>query len=167
MAYYAAENRIVIQDRDRKAEALRQRQLDEQRTLTRLQGRTDYAVEPNVVGTRNQSVQRVPVDEYQRLPVGEQIVRNPALLRGAIAPAPVVAAIPQPRAVSTPPTKKYPLKNTQSILSAGGMPTGMPVKKWPTSFKNAFHTPTTDETIMRGLDNLDNMSKKLLGRSGR
>jgi hypothetical protein len=169
MGDYAAEY-SNIKDRDGKAEALRQRQLQDQQTLTRLENRTDYAVQPGVIGTRSQSLQRSPAPDIQRLPVGEQIVRNPAFLKKAIMPTPMVA-VPQPRAVSTqhyaPKVQKYPLKNTPSILYAGGMPTGMPVKKWPTSFKKAFHKPTSDETILKGLQNLDRMSKALLGRLGR
>ena len=169
MSDYSAEY-VNIRDRDEKAEALRQRQLQDQQTLTRLGNRTDYAVQPGVIGTRSQSIQRSPVPDIQRLPVGEQIVRNPAFLKRAIMPTPM-AAVPQPRAVSTQPyapkIQKYPMKNTPSILYAGGLPTGMPVKKWPTSFKKAFHKPTSDETILRGLQNLDSMSNKLLGRTKR
>ena len=170
MGDYAIEYYNILRDRDRKAEALRQRQLQDRQTLTRLENRTDYAVQPGVVGTRDQSLQKSPVPDIQRLPVGEQIVRNPVFLKRAIMPTPMTA-VPQPRVVSSQPyapkVQKYPLKNTPSILYAGGLQTGLPVKKWPTSFKKAFHKPTSDETILRGLQNLDNMSKELLGRSGR
>jgi hypothetical protein len=154
----------IIHDHDLKAEALRQRQLRDQQTLMRLENRTDYVIQPGVIGTRSAALQRYPVPDIQRLPARERIVRK------AIMPTPK-PAVPQPRAVSTqayaPKIQKYPLKNTPSILSAGGMPTGLPVKKWPTSFKRAFHKPTSDETIMRGLQNLDHMSKELLGRPRR
>jgi hypothetical protein len=169
MGDYAADY-YNIRDQDRKAEALRQRQLQDQQTLTRLENRTDYAVQLGVVGTRGQALQRSPVPDIQRLPVGEQIVRNPSLLKKAIAPTPM-PAVPQPRAIGnqhyTQKIQKSPLKNTPSILYAGGMPTGLPVKKWPTSFKKAFHKPTTDEMVLKGLQNLDNMSNKLLGKPRR
>jgi hypothetical protein len=161
MSYYQTS------ERDVKAEGLRQRQMQDQESLSLLQRRTDYVVQPGVIGTQSQSLQRIPVGDFRRLPVGEQIVRNPDFLKRVIMPTPmpnVQRSVP----INTKPyvqrIQKPPLKNTPSILYTGGMPTGMPVKKWPTSFKKAFHKPTPDESIMRGLNNLDHMSKSLLGR---
>jgi len=155
MADYAAG---FVQRRDEKANALRQRQLDDRQTLERLRGRTDYVVEPGISGTRDQSLQRVSIADTQRLPVGEQIVRNPILLERAIAPPKEIPA-PKPRAISTPPKFQQPSLKNISI--------GPPVKKWPTSFKKAYHQPTSDERILKGLNNLDNMSDRLLGKKGR
>jgi len=152
-------------DRDSKADALRQRQLQDQQTLMRLQNRTDYVAAPGAVGTRGQSLQRVPMGDVQRLPVGEQIVRNPALLKQAIMPTPM-KAVPPAKPVSTrsySPNIQRPMQRVPSTLYTGGMQTGLPVKKWPTSFKKAFHKPTADENILKGLHNLDSMSKSLLG----
>jgi hypothetical protein len=162
MSDYSAEYHH-IRDRDGKAEALRQRQLQNQQTLMRLENRNDRVIQ-------NQSIQKSPTQNIQRVPMEKQVAQNPSFLKRAVMPTPM-KAVPQPRAASTQPyapkIQKYPLKNTPSILYAGGLPTGMPVKKWPTSFKKAFHKPTSDETILKGLQNLDNMSKELLGKSGR
>lgn len=157
--------------RDTKADALRNRQLqDQQQTLTKLRNRTDYVAQPGIVGTREQSLQRIPVEGVQRMPVGEQIVRDPSLLKSVIVPTPM-KAVPPAKVVSTKPyaskVQQYPMRKVPSTLYAGGLPTGMPVKKWPTSFKKAFHKPTQDESILKGLHNLDNMSKSLLGKPGR
>lgn len=153
-------------ERDDKAEALRQRQLQDQQNLSRLQRRTDYVVQPSIIGTQNQSLQRIPMGDFQRVTVGEQIVHNPALLKRVIMPTPM-PSVPRPVPVSTHPyvkkIQKPPLKNIPSTLYIGEIQTGMPVKKWPTSFKKAFHKSTPDENIMRGLNNLAHMSKSLLG----
>jgi hypothetical protein len=156
----------AVQDRDRRADAFRQRQLKDQQAFTRLRSRTDYVVQPGVVGTRDQSLQKAPMGDFQRMTSGEQVVRNPDLLKRAIMPTPI-SPVPQPRSVSTQPyapkVQKYPLQHVPSTLYTGGLQTGLPVKKWPTSFKKAFHKPTQDETILKGLHNLDNMSRSLLG----
>ena len=170
MGDYSEEYHLIsAMERDRKAESLRHRQLQDQQTLARLENRNNHVVQPVVTGTQGQNLRR-PVPDIQRLPAKEQIARNPAFLKKTIMPTPMMA-VPQPRAVSTqsyaPKIQKSPLKNTPSILYAGGLPKGMPVKKWPTSFKKAFHKPTSDETILRGLQNLDSMSNKLLGRTKR
>lgn len=154
-------------DRDDKAEALRQRQLQSQQNLMRLQRRTDYVVQPGVIGTQGQSLRKIPMGDVQRLPVGEQIVRDPALLKRVIMPTPM-PSVKKPVAVSSEPyvprVDNPPLKKTPSILYSMGLSTGVPVKKWPTSFKKATHKQTVDESIMKGLNNLDRMSKRLLGR---
>jgi hypothetical protein len=170
MSDYAAEYHYH-RERDAKADALRNRQLQvQQQTFTKLQNRTDFVAQPGIVGTRDQSLQRIPVEGVQRLPVGEQIVRDPSLLKKAIMPTPM-KAVPQPKSVSTrpyaPKVQQYPLKKVPSTLYTGGLQTGMPVKKWPTSFKKAFHKPTQDENILKGLRNLDSMSQSLLGKPGR
>jgi hypothetical protein len=168
MGDYSAEYHAV-RDRNGKADALRQRQLDDERTLTRLKNRTDYVVEPGVIGTQSQSLQRIPMGDYQRLSAGEQIVRNPSSMREIIMPTPM-KAVPPTKAVSIRPYSpkiQQPLTKVPSTLYAVRLPTGTPVQKWPTSFKKAFHKPTSDETILRGLNNLDNMSKSLMGKPGR
>jgi len=161
-----ASEQYVLNDRDGKADGLRKRQLQDQQTLERLQNRTDYVVQPGSIGTRNQSLGRMPMGDIQRISAGQQIVQNPAFLKRVIMPTPM-PSVPRPIPVSTKPyvqkIQKPPLKNVVSILYAGGIQTGMPVKKWPTSFKKAFHKPTPDESIMRGLNNLDSMSSSLLG----
>lgn len=161
------ESYYVKNERDRsKAEALMQRQLKDQQTLLKLQRRTDYVVQPGIVGTRDQSLMRSPVGDIRRVPIGQQIVQDPTLLKRVIMPTPM-PNVPRPVPVSTKPyvqkIQKSPMKNIPSILYAGDLQTGIPVKKWPTSFKKAFHNPTPDERIMKGLSNLDNMSKSLLG----
>ena len=159
-----------MRDRDAKAEALRQRQLQDQQRFMQLQNRRDYVAPQGTVGTRMQATQRMPMQGVQRLPAGEQIVRNPSLLKRAIMPTPM-KAVPQPKSVSTQPyapkVKPYPMQKSPSILYAGGLQTGMPVKKWPISFKKAFHKPTQDETILKGLNNLDSMASSLLGKGRR
>ena len=155
----------IRQQQNDKAEALRQRQLQDQQRFKRLENRQDFVAQPGVVGTRTQAVQRAPLRDVQPMPVGEQIVRNASFLKQAIMPTPM-KAVPPPKAVSVKPyTPKVqqPMNKVPSILYTGGMPTGMPVKKWPTSFKKAFHKPTYDEMILKGLNNLDNMSNALLG----
>jgi hypothetical protein len=146
---------------------MRERQaLQQQQEYARLRNRTDYVVGSDAVGTRAQSMQQVPLGNPQRLSAGEQIVQNPTMLKRVIMPAPVPVSNPVSKAVAKPSSSKVqksPMVNTKSILYTGGMPTGMPVKKWPTSFKKAFHKPTSDESIMKGLNNLNNMSRKLLG----
>ena len=160
----------LLRERDEKADALRQRMLQDQQNLSRLRNRTDYVVQSGVIGTQGQSLQRVPMGDVQRVPVGEQVVRNPSLLKTVIMPTPM-PSVPQPRAVSNQPyapkVQQYPLQHVPSTLYTGGLVTGLPVKKWPTSFKKAFHKPTPDESILKGLHNLDHMSKSLLGRPGR
>jgi hypothetical protein len=162
MADYAA----GLQRRDERAKALRQRQIGDQQTLERLRSRTDYVVEPGISGTREQSLQREPIADVQRMPVGEQIVRNPSLLERVIMPTPMTP-VPKPKAVSQQPyvqkVQQPPLKNIPSTLYTKGLPSGTAVKKWPTSFKKAFHQPTSDERILKGLKNLDSMSASLLG----
>lgn len=166
MANYAAD---FISMREDKANALRQRQLNDQ-SLERVRSRTDYVVEPGISGTREQALQQVPVRDIQRMPVGEQIVRTPSLLEKVIMPTPM-KAVPKPKATSTQPyaprVQQVPLKNVPTTLYTKGPPTGPTTKKWPTSFKKAYQKPTADDTIMRGLNNLDNMSASLLGRKGR
>jgi hypothetical protein len=162
-----ADSYYVARERDSKAESLRNRQLRDQQKLLRLQNRTDYVVQPGVIGTQGQSLRRAPMGEFQRVPVGQQIVQDPALLKRVIMPTPM-PSVPRPVAVSTKPyiqkIQKPPMQAMPTILYAGGLPTGIPVKKWPSSFKKAFHKPTADESIMRGLSNLDNMSKSVLGK---
>jgi hypothetical protein len=163
MGNYSAEYHNV-RDHNEKANALRQRQLNDQLALTRLKSRTDYVVEPGVIGTQNQSLQRIPMGDYQRLPVGEQIVRDPSSMREVIMPTPM-KAVPPAKAVSVQPYSpkiQQPLTKVPSTLYAMRLPTGAPVKKWPTSFKKVFHKPTMDENILRGLNNLDGMSRSLM-----
>jgi hypothetical protein len=104
--------------------------------------------------------------DIQRVSAGQQIVQNPAFLKQVIMPTPM-PSVARPIPVSKKPyvqkIQKHPLTDIPSTLYAGGIQTGMPVKKWPTSFKKAFHKPTPDESIMRGLNNLDGMSRSLLG----
>lgn len=169
MSDYSAEYHNV-RERDEKAEALLRRLAQDRQNLTRLRARTDYVVQPNIVGTQSQALRRAALPEdYQRYPVGEQIVRDPALLKSVMVPTPM-KAVPPAKAVSSNPyvqkIQKPPLKNIPSTLYAGGIPTGMPVKKWPTSFRKAYK-PTADESILKGLKNLDNMSASLLGKKGR
>ncbi len=157
-----------VNDRDDRADALRNRQLKDQQTLARLQNMMDYVgQQPGVIGTRNQSLGIVPMGDLQRVSAGQQIVQNPAFLKQVIMPTPM-PQVQRPIPVSTKPyvqkIQKPPLKNVASILYSGGIQTGVPVKKWPTSFKKAFHKPTPDESIMRGLSNLNGMSRSLLGR---
>jgi hypothetical protein len=159
-----------VNDRDDKAEDLRKRQLQDRQTLSRLQNRTDYVgQQPGSIGTLNQSLGIVPMGDIQRVSAGQQIVQNPAFLKQVIMPTPM-PSVARPIPVSNKPyvqkIYKPPLKNVTSILYAGGIQTGMPVKKWPTSFKKAFHKPTSDESIMKGLNNLDSMSSSLLGKKG-
>ena len=156
-----------LRNSDARADALRQRQLQDQQKVMQLQNRRDYVVQPGVVGTRGQALHRVPMQDVQRVPVGEQIVNNPAMLKKAIMPStPMRAALP-PKMMSTKqyaPKIERPLKSVPSMLYMGGIQTGAPVKKWPTSFKKATHKPTPDESIMKGLKNLDRMSDALLGK---
>lgn len=152
------------------AQALRQRQLNDQQQFTRLANRKDYVVQTGAVGTKKQFIQPTPsMQDVQRMPVGEQITRNPSLLKRAIMPTmpTPMKAVPQPRAVSTQPyipQVKKPMQKTPSMLFITGMQGATPVKKWPTSFKKVYHKPTSDELLLKGLRNLDSMSNAVLGK---
>jgi hypothetical protein len=74
-----------------------------------------------------------------------------------------------PQAPVSPIQRSVPVTPKSSVQKIHAPPvtniiTGMPIKKWPTSFKKAFHKSTPDEKIMSGVNNLDHMSRKLLGR---
>jgi hypothetical protein len=101
----------------------------------------------------------VPIPDVQRLSAGEQITRNPSLLKQAIMPQTQTSAVQKPIPVSTKPyVQKIQKPRATDII------TGLPTHRWPTSFKKAYHKPTPDEKIMSGVNNLDHMARKLLGR---